>query len=162
MTFMPEMTNKIQLFNQTRNILFLIVIIVTAATAQDKKTLKEDLKVISPVTIQTDSKKDEKKWEMKQYFLVLLKRGPIRNQDSVTAAAIQKGHLENITRLYNEGKMDIAGPMGNDGDLRGIFIFNCATYEEVQQLCATDPAIKSGRLVTEIYPWWAGKGATLR
>ncbi len=148
-----------------KKIFFLAAIALITATAQDKNNLKENVKTASPATLQADAKKgtrDVKDWEMKQYFLVLLKKGPIRNQDSVTAAAIQKGHLENITRLYNEGKMDIAGPMGNDGDLRGIFIFNCATYEEVQQLCATDPAIKSGRLVTEIYPWWAGKGASLR
>lgn len=105
---------------------------------------------------------EEKKWEMKQYFLVLLKRGPVRNQDSVTAAALQKGHLDNITRLYNEGNIDIAGPMMSDGDLRGIFVFNCATYDEVLNHCTTDPAIKAGRLVAEIHPWYAAKGSVLR
>ncbi|MHB1049288.1 MAG: YciI family protein [Bacteroidota bacterium] len=111
---------------------------------------------------QEKQKSESKNFEMKQYFLVLLKRGPVRNHDSTTAAALQKGHMENITRLYNEGKLDIAGPMGNDGDLRGIFIFNCKTYEEVVEHCTTDPAIKAGRLVVEIYPWWAGKGSVLR
>ncbi|MFZ4619956.1 MAG: YciI family protein, partial [Bacteroidota bacterium] len=73
-----------------------------------------------------------------------------------------KGHMANILRLYNEGKMDIAGPMGYDEDLRGIFIFNCTSYEEVLNLCATDPAVKAGRLVAEIHSWWAQKGAKLR
>lgn len=132
------------------------------AFVQDKQP-KEDAKVQGPVLLHSDkSKKEVKDGQMKQYFLVLLKRGPNRNHDSVTAAAIQKGHLENITRLYNEGKIDLAGPMGHDGDLRGIFVFNCETYEEVFMHCSTDPAVKSGRLITEIYPWWAGKGGKLR
>lgn len=145
-----------------KKIFLLILIAGTICYGQDKKINKEELKTIAPVLLHTDKRKEGKEWEMKQYFLVLLKRGPIRNQDSAASAAIQKGHLDNITRLYNEGKIDIAGPMGNDGDLRGIFIFNCETYEEVQQLCSTDPAIKAGRLIVEIYPWWAGKGSVLR
>ena len=145
-----------------KTIFLAAAILSVVCLAQDKKINKEELKTIAPVLLHTDKKKEVKDGEMKQYFLVLLKRGPIRNQDSVTSAAIQKGHLENITRLYNEGKIDIAGPMMHDGDLRGIFVFNSDSYEEVQQLCSTDPAIKAGRLTVEIYPWYAQKGSTLR
>ena len=60
---------------------------------------------------------------MKKYYMCLLKTGPNRTQDSVTAAEIQKGHMENISRLSKEGKLCIAGPFGGKGDLRGIFIF---------------------------------------
>lgn len=131
-------------------------------SAQDKK-LKEDAKASGPVTVLKEKeKKQVKDGEMKEYFLVLLKKGLNRTQDSTTAAEIQKGHLANINRLYQEGKLDIAGPMGYDEDLRGIFIFNCASYGEVLELCATDPAVKSGRLVAEIHSWWAEKGAKLR
>jgi uncharacterized protein YciI len=128
--------------------------------------MKKLLLMLAVVTLfgfsQENHKQEIKDGEMKQYFLVLLKRGPIRNHDSTTAAEIQKGHIKNIGRLYSEGKIDIAGPFGHDGDLRGIFIFNCETYEEVLQHCSTDPAIKAGRLTAEIYPWWAGKGSVLR
>jgi uncharacterized protein YciI len=140
-----------------KKIFLLSIFMVITCFTQEKNKLKEELKGISPVTLHTDSKKAVNDGEMKQYFLVLLKRGPMRNQDSVTSAAIQKGHLDNITRLFNEGKIDIAGPMMHDGDLRGIFVFNSDSYEEVQQLCSTDPAIKA-----EIYPWYAQKGSKLR
>lgn len=140
-----------------------LCIIAVVAAAQDSKKLKEDAKVSGPVLLQKEKpKKETKDGEMKQYFLVLLKRGPIRNQDSTTAAELQKGHLANIDRLFNEGKIDMAGPMGHDGDLRGIFVFNCETYDEVVTHCATDPAIKAGRLIVEIYPWWSAKGVKLR
>ncbi|MFA6456091.1 MAG: YciI family protein [Bacteroidota bacterium] len=144
-------------------IVYTLLLISVLLQAQENKKLKEDAKVSGPVLLLKDkAKKEVKDGEMKQYFLVLLKRGPIRNQDSTTAAELQKGHLANIERLYAEGKIDLAGPMGHDGDLRGIFVFNCDTYEEVLMHCSTDPAIKAGRLMVEIYPWWSAKGAKLR
>ena len=37
--------------------------------------------------------------------------------DSLEVARIQRGHLDNINRLAEEGKLAIAGPMGDDGDV---------------------------------------------
>lgn len=144
-------------------IVIALCILIAVAAAQDAKKQKEDAKAAGPILLQKEKpKKEVKDGEMKQYYLVLLKRGPVRNQDSTTAAELQKGHLANIDRLFNEGKIDMAGPMGHDGDLRGIFVFNCETYDEVLMHCATDPAIKAGRLTVEIYPWWSAKGVKLR
>ncbi len=91
---------------------------------------------------------------IRQYWFVLLLRGSNRSQDSATAAHIQEGHMANITRLYNEGKLKVAGPFGDDGDWRGLFIFDCAGKEEVISLLQTDPAIASGRLAYEVHPWY--------
>jgi uncharacterized protein YciI len=96
----------------------------------------------------------EEEFHMKQYFMVFLTAGPNRTQDSATAAKIQEGHLGNITRLFNEKKMILAGPFMDKGIYRGIFIFDVATEDEVKQLLQTDPAIKSGRLGYEIHPWY--------
>ncbi len=146
-----------------RNLFVMLLAVALVLNAQDKKKLEEEKKAAGPVLLlQEKQKQESEKWEMKQYFLVLLKKGPMRNQDSVTAAKLQTEHLANIERLYKEGKLDIAGPMGNDGDIRGIFIMNVSSFEEAKALCDTDPMIKVGRLVAEIYPWWAGKGAKLR
>jgi uncharacterized protein YciI len=100
----------------------------------------------------------EKEWEMKQYFMVFLNKGPNRNQDSATAANIQKGHLENIDRLYKEKKLTVAGPFLDDWNTRGIFIFDVPTEKEVIDLLNTDPAVIAGRLIYEIHPWMTGKG----
>lgn len=112
----------------------------------------------------TNNKQNKKMddYEMKNYFMVFLKRGPNRTQDSATAAAIQKGHLEHLTKMANEGKMDIAGPFMDDWDVRGICVYNVATKEEVEKLVNMDPAITSGRLVAEIHPWYAAKGSSLK
>jgi uncharacterized protein YciI len=92
--------------------------------------------------------------QIRQYYFVMLTAGKNRTQDSVTAAAIQEGHMANIRKLYADGKLKVAGPFGDDGNWRGIFIFDCATKVEVEQLLQTDPAVKSGRLAFEIHPWY--------
>lgn len=98
---------------------------------------------------------------MKQYVMAYLKRGPNRNQDSATAEALQKAHLENITRMADEGKLVVAGPFMDDGDVRGIYIFNVATVEEAKALTETDPAIQAGRLEMELHPWYGSAALVL-
>jgi uncharacterized protein YciI len=95
---------------------------------------------------------------MKRYWLVLLKKGPSRNQDSISAEKIQAAHMANINRLAKEGKLIMAGPIGIEDDLRGIFIMNCADSTEVENFVRTDSAVITGRLIMKYYPWWAGKG----
>jgi len=96
---------------------------------------------------------------MEQVFLVLLKKGPKSTTgDSPERRAIQEGHMANIRAMWQARKLVIAGPMGDDGDLRGIFIFRVPRLEEAQALVASDPAVKAGRLVGEIHPWWIEKG----
>ncbi len=100
---------------------------------------------------------------MKKYFLVLLKKGNSATELSKEQlAAIQRGHLANIDSLAQIDKLDIAGPMGDDGDLRGILVLRVATLEEAEFLVKQDPAIEAERLSYEIHPWWAAVGSTLR
>jgi uncharacterized protein YciI len=99
---------------------------------------------------------------LKPYFLVLLKKGPHRDQDSVTAARIQKAHMENINRMAASGKLNVAGPFLDEGELRGIFIFDSGNEDEVKKLVEGDPAVKSGRLTYEIHPWMTEKGTCFR
>ncbi len=91
---------------------------------------------------------------MRLYVLAFLKKGPNRDQDSLTAANLQKAHLENIGRMAKAGKLVVAGPFLDDGDVRGIYVFNVATVEEARALTETDPAIQAGRLTMELHPWY--------
>jgi uncharacterized protein YciI len=91
---------------------------------------------------------------MKPYVMVYLKRGPNRSQDSATAAELQKAHMANINRLAKEGKLIMAGPFMDDGEVRGIFIFDVPTVEEAKKLTESDPAVQAGRLVMELHPWY--------
>lgn len=102
-------------------------------------------------TAQNNPKPEE---QIRKYWFVMLLKGPVRNQDSATAAKIQKGHLDNMDKMYYDGKLKVAGPFGDGKDWQGIFIFDCATKEEVEALLKTDPAITAGRLVADIRPWY--------
>ncbi len=91
---------------------------------------------------------------MKPFVMAFLKAGPNRSQDSLEAARLQKAHLDNIGRMAEAGQLVLAGPFMDDGDVRGIYIFNVATLEEAEALTATDPAIQAGRLEMELHPWY--------
>jgi tetratricopeptide (TPR) repeat protein len=102
---------------------------------------------------------------LKQYFFVMLKKGPHRAEITDTAIInrIQRGHMENIGRLAKLGKLRVAGPFDEeDIDWRGIFIFDADTKAEVEALLNTDPAVSSGRLGYEIHPWWTQMGTVIR
>jgi len=109
-----------------------------------------------------EMKEGDTTYIMKKYYMVLLLSNPDKEQlDSTQVVEIQKAHLDNINRLAEMGKIVIAGPMGDDGNLRGIFIMDCESVEEAKNLCETDPAIKKKRLLYEVHPWWAAKGSVL-
>ncbi len=99
---------------------------------------------------------------MQQYFIAFLKTGPNRSQSKVEADSLQSLHLAHLGRMYEEGYADISGPFGDDGNIRGITIYNVPTQIMADSLANMDPMIKSGRLVIEIHPWWAAKGFHLR
>ena len=102
----------------------------------------------------TANTKQRLEHQIAQYWFVMLISGDKRTQDSATTAKIQEGHMANINKLYQEGKLKVAGPFGDEGIWKGIFIFDCAIKEVVEKLLCADPAIAAGRLSYEIHPWW--------
>ncbi|WP_207433627.1 YciI family protein [Sabulibacter ruber] len=121
--------------------------------------------LLGAATVQAQTKpaaKEPTDGDMKTYYMAFLKKGPNRGHDSLTAAKIQEAHMAHINKMAAEGKLTLAGPFLDDGDLRGIFIFNVRTMEEAKALTEADPAVKAGRLVMELHPWYAQKGAKLQ
>ncbi len=99
---------------------------------------------------------------MQQYFIAFLKSGPIRNQNEEEANKLQNEHLAHLGKMYELGYADISGPFGDDGDIRGITIYNVPTLKMADSLANADPMVKAGRLIIEVHPWWAAKGFPLR
>jgi uncharacterized protein YciI len=108
--------------------------------------------------------KPKPKYEMKQYWFVMLVKGKDRDKitDTTVLKKLQAGHMENIQRLADLGVLNVAGPFGDDGNWRGLFIFDCKTKEEVEGYLKSDPAIAAGRMDYEIHPWWTAKGTTFK
>jgi len=91
---------------------------------------------------------------MKSYVLAFLKSGPNQSADSLERARLQRAHLDNISRLAEEGKLVLAGPFLDEGEIRGIYIFDVPSLEEAETLTRSDPAIQAGSLVMELHPWY--------
>ena len=98
---------------------------------------------------------------MRQYVMAFLKEGPNRDQDSTEAAQLQRAHLDNITRLAEEGKLVLAGPFFDNFEIKGIYIFAVESVEEATELTNSDPAIQAGRLVMELHPWYGSAALML-
>ena len=132
-----------------KKILFLLAVIISfVAVARNNAAINTKITKIDSTPV----------YDMKQYWLVLLYRGNTRSQDSISAAKIQQAHMNNIERLAADGKIIMAGPMGDKGDLRGIFIMDGKDSTEIAGHIKVDSAVVTGRLRFEIHPWWTAKG----
>lgn len=103
--------------------------------------------------------KPVKPLKLTQTFLAFLTRGEKWTPERTPATEeIQKGHMANINKLAEMKKLVAAGPFGDNGVLRGIFVFRVASLEEAKLLTSTDPAVQAGRLAMEIHPWMVPEG----
>jgi uncharacterized protein YciI len=101
-------------------------------------------------------------WEMTTYYVGFLYKGEKWTpEETPETKKIQEGHMANIQRLGAEGKLLVAGPFTDGGDLRGLYVFRVASMEEAKALVETDPAVKAGRLRFEIHPWFAARNITV-
>jgi len=128
---------------------------VTASTGSDKVVNE----LVYDSTLATELGADQ--YGMRRYVMAFLKEGPNRDQDSTTAAEIQRAHLDNIVEMADAAKLVLAGPYMDNFEIKGIYIFAVETVEEAEELTKTDPAITSGRLVMELHPWY-GSAAMMK
>ena len=99
---------------------------------------------------------------MKTYYLGLLRKGNARTSNSTPELQkLQEAHLNHLTLPAKSGKLVMAGPLTDNGDVRGIMVFVTETLEEAKKLAEQDPAVKAGRLKVEIHPWFAKSGSML-
>lgn len=140
----------------------IIEVAVEEPVKKAAKQLKEELAAKGFKTFDYVDEKTKDTILMQQYFIAFLKRGPIRGQNEEEVADLQKQHLAHLGKMYDLGYADISGPFGDDGDIRGITIYNVPTQKMADSLANADPMVKAGRLEIEIHPWWAAKGFPLR
>lgn len=129
---------------------------------QSVAALKEELKAKGYETFDYIDKKTQDTVIMQKYFMAFLKKGPIRSQNEEVDKALQEEHLEHLGRMYDEGYADLIGPFGDNGDIRGITVYNVPTKKMADSLANLDPMVKAGRLKIEMHPWWCAKGYSLR
>jgi uncharacterized protein YciI len=95
------------------------------------------------------------------FWLLLLKRGPIRGQSRAELDQIQAAHLRHLFTLQKRGQLSLFGPVADAGALRGIGVLTVATREDAETLMADDPAVRAGRIRAEVRPWFTMPGGRL-
>lgn len=146
-------TNKERLETETR---------VPEEITKTAKQLKEELTTKGFEIFDLVDEETKDTVLMQQYFIAFLKRGPNRSQNKKETDSLQALHMAHLGKMYDQGYADISGPFGDDGDIRGITIYNTPTLKLADSLANMDPMVKAGRLQIEIHPWWAAKGYPLR
>lgn len=136
-----------------KNLIYIFLLVITIkSTAQQKSVYDEKLA--------KETGADE--YGMKNYVFCILKTGSNTTATAEERKKYFEGHMANINRLADQGKLVIAGPfMKNERNYRGIFIFNCATIEEAQKLVETDPAVQAKIFEAELTPWYSSASLML-
>lgn len=124
-------------------------------------------KIIYPVMVillsgsmllaQKDTSSNNPGANIKQFWLVILKTGPMDAtiKDSTVRSTLFAGHFANMERLYYDGILKVAGPFGkNEFTWRGLFILDCKTKEDAEEYVKTDPTVKAGVFIYDIVEWW--------
>lgn len=126
-----------------------------------KNSMKKSLAIIAvmfslvalPSTAQAQENKEPAP-KMTEFHMALLKRGPKWSAKGMSAE-VQKGHMTHVLSLLDSGKAVIAGPMGDEGDLVGIYVLRAKSAAEAKAWADSDPAVQAGDLVPEMHPWWS-------
>lgn len=125
--------------------------------AQQKKTEKPKFNQELATSLGAD------KYGMKAYTIVMLTTGSAKIEDKAKMGELMKGHMTNIGKLADEGKIIVAGPFleKNKENYRGMFIFNTKSKEEAESWVKTDLAVAAGIFSYEIFPWYGSAALPL-
>ena len=98
-------------------------------------------------------------YEMTHYVAGFFHKGPNWTAEQTDETRrMQEGHLANFAKLAEAGKLIVAGPFGDNGELRGMLIFKLESTDEARKLMEADPMLKAGRLTLDLHPWFAAAG----
>lgn len=128
----------------------LLGLVTTLTAAEPTPTMKASPSASNP-PIEFDS-----------FILVLLVRPPnAPEKPKAELDQLQEGHMANMKRLADEGKLFKAGPTEDFSgrNVRGIFILKTESVDQAREWVATDPSVKAGRLAPEFMKWYVQKGS---
>lgn len=110
--------------------------------------------LVAVPAISRAQEKNEPQHKLIEFHMALLKRGP-KYSTSGMPGNLQSEHVANVMSLLESGKAVIAGPLGDNSDIAGIFILRAKSAEEARAWAESDPAVKAGFFVAEMHPWWS-------
>jgi len=94
---------------------------------------------------------------MEQYTMALMNRTEKWDPASPAFQELLKQHLAFLGKLVEQGSLAVAGPLRDEGDLRGIGIYRVGA-DQAAKLAQEDPLVKAGYLKPELHPWITARG----
>lgn len=112
---------------KSKPLLTTCLLISALSFAQEKKAEKLKFNQELATSLGAD------KYGMKPYTIVMLTTGSVKIEDKAKMGELMKGHMTNIGKLADEGKIIVAGPFleKNKENYRGMFIFDHFWYQYV-------------------------------
>src|SRR3954470_9369598 len=92
-----------------------------------------------------------------KYFVAFLYKGPkfaAAPADSPERKLNHEQHVAYIDRMQAEGKLLLYGPIGDGGDLRGMYVFKAASLEQAREWADSEPSVKIGMIEMRVYAWF--------
>jgi uncharacterized protein YciI len=132
----------------------LLGILTVSASVFGQNTAKPAAAVTDAYDAEAAKRTGADEYGMKQYVFAILREGKAKRPEAKELEKLQAGHLKNIMRLGDEGKLVLAGPFLDEQEMRGLFIFNVKTVEEAKKLVESDPMVAGGYLEVEFHPWY--------
>jgi uncharacterized protein YciI len=92
---------------------------------------------------------------LKKYYLVILRTGTGKAEDKHVSDSLFAGHFANMKKMLDLKKLIVAGPIvRDDRQVRGIFVIDAASREELTTLLDGDLAIRAKLLEPDVYEWF--------
>src|SRR5262245_34792095 len=80
-----------------------------------------------------------------QFQMALYKRPAQSDPNKATPPqALREKHVAYVKSLLESGKAVIAGPLAEDGEIRGVAILKTKTADEAKSLVEADPMVQAG------------------
>ncbi len=90
---------------------------------------------------------------LRNYHLEILTKGERWSGDQTPEnGRLIAGHLAFLKQLIAEGKLLFAGPLRDDGFIRGIAVLTTESLDEARAICSRDPAVQAGYFAVEVHP----------
>lgn len=91
--------------------------------------------------------------DLRTVYVCLLTRGTAWTSDTTTdVQQLQQAHASYLARLSATGNVLATGPVGGDGNLRGLLLLKAESADAARRAIADDPSVNAGRLAADVVP----------
>src|ERR1044071_1880610 len=80
-------------------------------------------------------------------------REKLKSMPEADVVKMQADHVGNFGTQFNRGTLMAAGPLGDNGFIRGTVVLSVQTPEQIAECFKPDPFVQNDILAVESHPW---------